>query len=156
MNIRSEKGISGIDIIVAIFLITMFVTLITVMSGRLTTTEKETGRSAEAVRYATNIIEEIKGESILSFDGVTNADIDNLVALEVSAGHLLEDYTKQYILDSNNQETAFYQEVFVIDYADIENGAEREKLKKIIVKVSYKEQEQNKSVTLETMINGGT
>lgn len=152
---KSEKGISGVDVIVAVFLITMFVVLITVMSSRLSQSENEISRSSEALMYANNLVEEIKQEDIEKFVGFTNTDLDNLEAIDVSMDHELYMYSEQYIVDKNMEETSYYQKIYIIDYADINIDAEREIIKKIVVTVLYKDQGQVKTITLETMINGG-
>ena len=68
MNIKSEKGITNIDIIVSIILITLFVAIIATLMYSINSNSKSVERRSEATNYAINTIEKIKALKILFFN----------------------------------------------------------------------------------------
>lgn len=67
MNFKSEKGFTGVDITVAVIVITLFISLISVIFYNMTITAKESERKTESTYIATSLIEEIKA---LDYDKV--------------------------------------------------------------------------------------
>ena len=62
MNFKEEKGIAGIDIAIAVIVLAIFVSIISVLMFNIQKNDEEIKRKSEATSYAINIIEEIKGK----------------------------------------------------------------------------------------------
>lgn len=62
MKLKSEKGFTGVDITIALILILLFMSLISIIFFNITKTSKGMDRKSEATYYATTIIEDIKGK----------------------------------------------------------------------------------------------
>ena len=131
MNIKSEKGVTGIDITVATLVITIFISLIGILMYSSNINSQKIARRTEATNYAVNLIEEIKGTSFNEVQEVSGEYIDN---------------------------TPYYKKVEVEDYKDINNSTEIERgiIKKVTVKVSYKEGKNTQEIELSTIISKGS
>ena len=57
MNLKNEKGITNIDIIVSIIIITLFVAIIATLMSNINGNSDSVERRAEATNYAINEIE---------------------------------------------------------------------------------------------------
>ena len=138
---KNEEGITGVDITIAIILITIFVSIIATLFYNIQKTSTELERETIATSYAVEIIEEIKA---LGFEQLPNVD----------EGNQISGYEDKYIED-NGEDTPYYQTVRVEDYSQISNDeeVEPEMLKKVTVTVSYKVNNTNKEITLSTMIS---
>ena len=60
MNVKSQKGFTGIDITIAIIVITLFVSIISVVFYNITISSKKVERKTEATYIAQDVIEKIK------------------------------------------------------------------------------------------------
>ncbi len=65
--LKSEKGLSGIDVGIATVVIVIFVSIITTLSYQIYSVTVQTKRNSEATANITNILENIKG---LNYDDV--------------------------------------------------------------------------------------
>lgn len=130
MNIRSEKGITNIDITVSIILITIFVTIIGTLAYSINSNIMAMEKRTEAINYAINEIEKLKA-----------TNIDELEAMEVS---------------ENIGSTGYYKKITVTDYADFEKnqgkGIVRNLVKQVKVEISYKQGKETKTIDLSTLI----
>lgn len=130
MNIRSEKGITNIDITVSIILITIFVTIIGTLAYSINSNTMAMEKRTEAINYAINEIEKLKA-----------TNIDELEAMEVS---------------ENIGSTGYYKKITVTDYADFEKnqgkGIVRNLVKQVKVEISYKQGKETKTIDLSTLI----
>ena len=129
MKFKSEKGITGIDITVSTIIITIFISLIGVLIYSSNMNSQKITRRTEATNYAVNIIEEIKA---LNFDDVQENEGENIL------------------------DTPYRKEVEVIDYNSINSEAEEGIIKKVTVRVSYKERKGTQSIELSTIISKGS
>lgn len=129
MKFKSEKGITGIDITVSTIIITIFISLIGVLIYSSNMNSQKITRRTEATNYAVNIIEEIKA---LNFDDVQENEGENIL------------------------DTPYRKEVEVIDYNSINSEAEEGIIKKVTVRVSYKEGKGTQSIELSTIISKGS
>ena len=93
MNIKSEKGITNIDIIISIILITLFVAIIATLMYSINSNSKAVERRSEATNYAINAIETLKASA---FD-----DLDNLAG------------------ESDIENTGYHQKITITDYAEL-------------------------------------
>lgn len=119
MNFKSEKGLTGIDITVAVIVLTLFVAIITSLFYSINLTSLAIERKKEATSIAIKIIEELK----------------------VTDFNLLEEQEKaEYYKDAEGKETPYYKEIIITDYADMEGNTDKVKglVKKVTVKMSFK------------------
>ncbi len=131
MNIKSEKGITGIDITVSIIIITLFVAIIATLIYNINSNSKSVERRSEATNYAINEIEKIKA-----------ADFDTIDTL---AG------------EENIEDTGYHKKITITDYADLEENKENDTLvpglvKKVTVEISYKDGNSTETVDLSTVV----
>ena len=146
MKLKSEKGVTNIDIILSIILISICITLITVISGTLQKSNDLLERETEALYYAVDTIEDIKGQSFDILPKKGSNKIQGVLTLQDG-----------YILDKNGKTTPYYRTITVQDYTDLPegNGKQAEILKKITVEIAYKERNQEKKITLSTIKTKG-
>ena len=142
MRLKNQKGVTGVDITIAITLIALFIALIAILTSNIQKKSEDVQKNSDATMYAVQIIEEIKskGFEILPKKGT----------------HEIEGYEPGYILDQNGKETPYYKEVSVLDYTEIsEENKDKvpEVLKQVTVKVRYKLGSEEKEVTLSTIIS---
>ncbi len=79
MNIKSEKGITGIDISVAIIIILLFVSIIATLIYNYSTTSKEINRKSTATYMIIDILEHAKS---IDYASLTNEEVKNYIATE--------------------------------------------------------------------------
>ena len=138
MNIKSDKGFTGVDITIAVLIITVFTAIIAALYQNYIITSKNIERKSEAINYAIQEIESLKTKSDTYFSE------DNADRLEIT------EYENVAIGTTGFSKTAIVQ-----DYAkfstkeDVQLGY----VKKIIVKISYKLGNKEQSVELNTIIS---
>lgn len=142
MKIKSEKGVTGIDITVSIFIITLFVATITTLSARLSSNNKAIERSTKATQLAISSIETIKSDS---FDKYKDYG---------KSGNVGE---SQVFQEEDITDTSFHKKISIIDYANMQENSGKENIqsdiiKKVTVEISYREGNDTKKVTLSTII----
>lgn len=135
MNFKSEKGITGIDITVAILVITIFISLIGTLIFNIQSESKSIERRTDATYYAVDLIEEMKGKTVQELENLTESE---------KSGYI--------------ENTPYSKKIEVIDYkdmteenkqnADIEYGI----LKKVNVTVSYKDGSKTEEITLSAIV----
>ena len=131
MNLKSEKGITQIDITVAIILIALFIAIIASLMTNINSNSNSIQRKAEATNYAINEIENLKA-----------ADFDTIDSL---AG------------EENIGNTGYYKKVTITDYADLEENQGNDTIisglvKKVTVEISYKDGNTTQTIDLSTVI----
>lgn len=137
MDIKKANGIAGVDIVISVIIITIFIAVIAVLTFNIQRNNEEIKRKSEATSYAINIIEDIKrkGFSILPKVG------QNTIA----------DYPDGYI-NENGSSTPYYQEIRVEDYSEQDNTKEAEVIKIVTVNISYKSGNNDENVKISTAI----
>lgn len=141
MNVRQEKGISGIDITISILMLTIFVTLITNISIGLDKNTKIMQRKTQAISYAIDLAEQQKRigyQENLKDKGLTGKEI----------------IEEKDIYDENKKITGFYQTIYVQDYISFTGNETKQKnqVKKITVEISFKVGNQIEKVSLEILL----
>ena len=63
---KKQNGIAGIDIVIALIIITIFISLIAVLTFNIQRNNEEIKRKSEATSFAIDKIEEIKGKGFSS------------------------------------------------------------------------------------------
>lgn len=138
MNIKSEKGITNIDITVSIILITLFVTIIATLMYSINVNSNSVDRRTEATNYAINIIEDLKAKDFASIDGEATNDFEEITT-------------------DDGQSTGYSKKVTITDYADLEENKDDDTIipglvKKVTVEISYKDGNMTQTVDLSTVI----
>ena len=135
MKIKSEKGITGIDITVSILVITIFISLIGVLIFNIDSQSKSIERRTEAAYQAVNLIEELKGMTI-----------EELEALS-------EDEKNGYI-----DGTSYTKKIEIVDYKDLTEENQNDDtiqsgiLKKVTVTVLYKDGADTEEISLSAIV----
>lgn len=133
MNVKSEKGYTGIDIAVSVIVIFIFISIISMLSYNFNSTSMEIEYKAEALDIAINEIENMKTKS---WQQITTEDTAYRETQEVKQG--------------------YYRTIIVEDYHDIDNSKQTQILKKITVRIEYKFKKNMRKVELSTLITRET
>lgn len=134
-KLKEEKGITGIDIIVSVIIIAMFVAIIAIIFSNITSNSKGIDRKTEATYKAISLIEEIKNAGI--------ENVDKFIDAEGSS-----------ILDEEKNPTPYTKKVTVIDYTEMEGNEDKIPgiVKKVTVEVSYQNGGKTEKVELSTLL----
>ena len=138
MKVKSEKGITNIDITVSIILITLFVAIIATLMYNINSNSNSVERRSIATNYAINEIESLKAQN---FDELE----------ETVEPNEFED-----ILE-NEKPTGYAKKVTIIDYANLEENKGDDTIvpglvKKVTVEISYKDGNTTQTIDLSTVI----
>ncbi len=138
MKVKSEKGITNIDITVSIILITLFVAIIATLMYNINANSGSVERRSIATNYAINEIESLKAQN---FDELE----------ETVEPNEFED-----ILE-NEKPTGYAKKVTIIDYANLEENKDDDTIvpglvKKVTVEISYKDGNTTQTIDLSTVI----
>lgn len=133
--LKSENGITGIDITVSVLIITLFVAMLTTIFFNINTDSKAMERKTEATHYAISLIEDIKNKSF--------EELNNFIDTQGSS-----------ILDENGKQTPYTKKIFVIDYAEMEGNKDKKPniVKKVTVEVSYMNKGETEKIELSTLL----
>ena len=137
MKIKSEKAFTGIDITIAIIVITTFVAIISVLFYNINFSTEKSERKSKATYYAIDEIEKIK---IMDFSEICAKEGE----LECQNVQLDEGY---------------YKTIEIIDYRDtIENEVEKDDILENMVKIakvtiSYKVGKNEEKVEISIVIS---
>lgn len=146
MNLRDQRGVTGIDITISVILITILISLITVLSYNIQKSSQDVQRRTEATSYAVEVLERVKSEG---FDILPKAGNGNTIDDER--------FEDKYIVDASGEPTGFYQEVRVEDYSELRGDEGSQKvpdlLKRVTVTISYKSGTDTKTVELSTLMS---
>lgn len=138
MNLRSEKGFTGIDIAVSVVIIFIFISIIASLIYGVNSKSREIELKTEATYIAIDEIEQIKNDGYEKYGTLSKADGNNIVC--------------------SNQEVegkeGYYKTIEVIDYTDLEGNQDKEKniVKKATVKISYMFNAKEQSVEISTIL----
>ena len=138
MRIKSEKGITNIDLTVSIILITLFVAIIATLMVTINTNSME--RRTEATNYAINEIESLKAQDFASL---------------VDTDEATNNFTN--ITDAEGNATGYSKKITIVDYANLPENQDDETIisglvKKVTVEISYKDGDNTETVDLSTVI----
>ena len=140
MRIKSEKGITNIDLTVSIILITLFVAIIATLMVTINTNSNSMERRTEATNYAINEIESLKAQDFASL---------------VDTDEATNNFTN--ISDEEGNATGYSKKITIIDYANLPENQDDETIlyglvKKVTVEISYKDGDTIETVDLSTVI----
>lgn len=137
--INNEKGFTLIDIIVALIIILLFMSLISVLFFNITKSSKSIERESHATFIATNIIEAYKS---LNYDDV----------LPIAENHEITDGTEIVPGQPIVIQDGYSAFVTIQNYVPEGEDSNNDLVKKIIVTVKYKVANKEKSVQLESSV----
>ena len=147
MNVKSQKGFTGIDITIAIIVITLFVSIISVVFYNITILSKKVERKTEATYIAQDVIEKIKA---LDYDEAIETQGED--AVDIGS---YKDNNK-LIIDNKEYDSAYTIEIKVKKYVPNSNGQENndsnDLVKIVNVNVLYKIGKEVENVELTTTI----
>ena len=132
MKIKRENGITGIDISIAVVVIFLFISIISVLGYNINSNFQEINLKSEAIQIAIEEIENMKEKTIEDFE-TEDSSYRDLAEIEEKKG--------------------FWREIIVEDYADINPEADRNLVKKVTVKIQYKFKKEVQDVELSTIIS---
>ncbi len=136
MNLKSEKGYTGIDIAISVVVIFIFVSLIAILSYNYNSAVKALEYESKATYIAIDEIESIKSEDFSQIEDFRKTLENNGV-----------------YVDSTEVEEGFYKRVLVEDYADTAPGKIAGITKKVTVEISYRYKGNVKKVEISTVIS---
>ena len=141
MCMKSEKGITTIDITVAIILITLFVAIIAILMYQINANSASTKRNSEATSYAIAEIEKLKAQ-----------DFDTLVDTDETTNQF-ENITDE----TTNQATGYSKRITITDYANLPENIDDETIvsglvKQVTVEIAYQDGDTMQTVDLSTVI----
>lgn len=140
MNKKNEKGITTIDITIAIILITLFVALIATLMYSISANHNTIERKSEATNYAINEIEAIKQQdfnTLQDTDEATN-EFENIV-------------------DNSGNATGYAKKIIITDYSKLPENKDNTTIiaglvKKVTVQVSYKDGDTTQTIEISTVL----
>ena len=147
-HLKNEKGVTGVDITIAIILITIFVAIIATLFFNIRKTSSDIERRTQATAYAVSIIEQIKANGFETLPTVSDGT------------NIITGYEDKYIQD-NGVDTPYYQTIRVEDYSEIiestgEEEIQSDVVKKITVTIAYKSGNENQEISLSTSMSKDT
>lgn len=138
MFTKSEKGFSGIDVIISIIIITIFITMIGNLIVNINLNSKDIERKTIATSYAIQEIEKIKSEGISKYlgKGINSEEI------------IEEDINKDSVF------TGYRKKIIIKDYVLItkDSTKEQDKVKEVTVEILYKLGNKEKNVSISAYI----
>lgn len=161
MDIKNNKGITGIDITVSIVILALFISLITSMFYNVSVVGKVVNRKSDATYMAVQVIEAAKqlGYDKLPKGYVEEADLEDKTQEEAEAENTTIDLEALNTLLENNGidkitlKNGYSVDIKVENYRKIKNNLTLEDiLKRITVTVNYKDNNKNQSLELNTVI----
>lgn len=140
MNIKSEKGITTIDITISIIIITLFVALIATLMYQINSNSNSINRKAEATNYAINEIEKLKLQDFNTLQD-TNEETNDF----------------ENITDTDGNFTGYAKKITIIDYSNLPENKDDNTIiqgivKKVTVEIAYKNGNKTETVDLSTVI----
>ena len=135
MDFRSEKGISGIDIVASVIIVTIFIAIIANIIANINLNSKDIEKKTQATSYAVDEIEIIKAEGYLESyqdKGINQEDIN----------------------DENGQFTGYHKKISIKDYVLIKNDQTKQAniVKEITVEISYMNRKGTQNVQISTYV----
>lgn len=153
MFFKSEKGIVGTDIAISVIIITIFIAIIGNLIVNINLNSKDVERKTIATSYAIQEIEKFKAQGyIQDYNG---KGIDKEELIEENDIMKVKDKTDESNFDDAEKIfSGYHKKVTIKDYVLIKNDSSKQEdlLKEIIVEISYRLGNKNKSISLSTYV----
>lgn len=142
MDIRSQKGYTGIDIAISVIVITIFISLIAVLIYRFNSSSNEVQLKSKATEIAIDEIEKVKAAGFKTYE-----EMDQTTKEDKEGNSLVN--------QSVEEEQGFYKTISVEDYTDTENNEDKisNLVKRVTVTISYMVKGQEQQVSLSTILS---
>ena len=145
MKIKNNKGITGVDITIAVIILTIFVSLIANMFYNVSQIANTVNRKTEATYIATQVVEAIKR---LSYDDLPTGETDDTTEFTLEKLNTILGEGNEIILKNG-----YDVDILVENYRKIKGDETlQDILKRITVTVKYNEKTKQKSMQLSTVI----
>ena len=141
MKIKSEKGIVGADIAIAVVVIFIFVSLISILIYNINSLSARLDRMSEATYMAINEVEQLKIDGYDKYKNSMENDSNNGI-----------------VVNNEMVQEGYYKTIKVIDYTDIEGNEDKTTkiVKKATVTISYMYKGEEEKVELSTVLSEGS
>lgn len=133
MNIKDDRGFTGVDVAIATVVIIVFLGLITGLFYNLASTSARVERKTTATNLAMEIIEALK---VVNFDALVSTEEDQMTIDEVNA------FADKEI----NIPNGYSYKILIEDY---QNGGVVKTLK---VEIAFKQGKEDDKVEIETLV----
>lgn len=141
MDIRNQKGYTGIDIAISVIVITIFISLIAVLIYKFNSSSNEVQLKSKATEIAIDEIEKVKAAGFKAYEEM------NQTTKEGKDGNSL-------VNQQVEREQGFYKTIIVEDYTDIKGEDKISNLvKRVTVTISYMEKGQEQQISLSTILS---
>lgn len=141
MDIRNQKGYTGIDIAISVIVITIFISLIAVLIYKFNSSSNEVQLKSKATEIAIDEIEKVKTAGFKAYEEM------NQTTKEDKDGNSL-------VNQQVEREQGFYKTITVEDYTDIKGEDKISNLvKRVTVTISYMEKGQEQQISLSTILS---
>ncbi|MGN1297157.1 MAG: hypothetical protein ACI4VH_01810 [Clostridia bacterium] len=142
MNIRSQKGYTGIDIAISVIVITIFISLIAVLIYRFNSSSNEMQLKSKATEIAIDEIEKVKAAGFKEYEKMNQTT--------------KKDKEENSLVNQPvEKEQGFYKTITVEDYTDTEGNENKipNLVKRITVTISYMDKGQEQQISLSTILS---
>lgn len=136
MNIKNQKGYTGIDIAISVVVLFIFVSIIAMLSYSINSSAKEIDLKSEATAIAVEEIEKLKNKNFTKISEMESSNNE-----------------EQLPVEGDNKE-GFYKTIIIKDYNDLTEEKKVPGLvKQATVKISYQFKGKEQSVELSTIFS---
>lgn len=134
MKLRKQNGITGLDIVIAIVVLFIFVSVISIIAYNINSSSKEVELKYEATSIAINEIEIVKNRGFSQYENYDETD---------------------GIIEENELKEGFLRTITVQDYTDLEGNELKQAgiVKKVNVKVAYMFKGKTQKVELSAILS---
>lgn len=141
MNIKGQRGVTGVDIVISVIIITIFIAVIANLIANININSKGIERKTQAISYAVEEIEKIKA------DGYVTTYDDKGINQE-------DTIQEDDIYDENGKFTGYHKKIYIQDYVYIKNDTSKQSnlVKQITVKISYRTSKEEQSEEISTYV----
>lgn len=133
MKLKNNRGVTGIDVAISIFILIIFVSIIVGLFSNLSYTSKQIERKTTATNLAIEIIEALK---VTNFSDLVSTEEDQMTISELNS------FTSKNIIVPNGYKTKIL----------IDNYNNEDVIKILKVEVTYESNKQEETVEIETLV----
>lgn len=151
-KLKSEKGITGIDLTISLIIITLFISIIVALSMNVSTSLASKKRIEIATNCMKEIMEKIDGmsyenvEEIAEFELIQHVKVENPSTLKEHMQNIVIAEGKNYDILEVKLKTEKYT-------PNLEDDTQPDLVKKVTVKITYNEDEPLEVTRLKTRYN---
>lgn len=148
MKIKTEKGITNIDLTISIIFMTLFVALIVTIMYTINANSYSIEKRAQAISYAINEIENLKAQNFEDLQDTPTDGTNDFTNITIEKG---ENHTVI------KKATGFSKRITITDYANLpenqnDNTIVSGLVKKVTVEIAYKDEKEIQTVALSTVL----